>query len=211
MARRGRALRSTIVCVAVAGLIAGAPEAENPPRVERSAPRATVSLQLLWANLELDYGRPSARERSIFGQLVPWDRLWRLGADEATRFSTSAELELGTLRVPAGDYALFAIPHIHTWTLVVNSVAQQWGAWNAKPADDVGRIELVVEPLSAPVEVLTITLEASPDKEKEGVLRIAWERSQVTVPLRILGDPPPPPPPPGGSPPKPPAAHPRPH
>lgn len=173
--------------------------AQNPPRVERGAPRSTLSLQLAWASVGLDYGRPAVRGRAIFGQLVPWDRLWRLGADEATRLSNSADLELGTLRVPAGDYALFAIPHVHTWTLIVNSVAQQWGAWNANPANDIGRVELVVETLDTPVETLTMTLEASADQEKEGTLRIAWERSQVSVPLRILGEPPLPPPLPGAA------------
>jgi hypothetical protein len=71
---------------------------------------------------------------------------------------------------------------------VVNKVADQWGAWNRNPAQDLGRIELDVETLEAPVDALTVALE--PTGERAAVLSIAWERTRVVVPLSVVGDPP---------------------
>ena len=90
--------------------------------------------------------------------------------------------------MPAGSYSLFVVPHPRTWTLVVNKVADQWGAWNRNPAQDLGRIELDVETLEAPVDALTLALE--PTGERAAVLMIAWERTRVAVPLSVLGEPP---------------------
>ncbi len=158
------------------------------PRVERAAPRATVEQQVAWAHVRIEYGRPETRGRTVFGEMVPFDRLWRLGSDEATRLTTDADLALGSLALPAGSYALFAVPHARTWTLVVNRVADQWGAWNRNPAQDLGRVELGVEALEAPVEALTFALE--PTGERTAALSIAWERARVTVPLSVVGEPP---------------------
>ncbi|MEO8505717.1 MAG: DUF2911 domain-containing protein [Acidobacteriota bacterium] len=170
--------------------------AQNPPHVERSAPRATIALDIAWAHVTVEYGRPSTRGRAIFGQELPFDRVWRLGADEATRLTTTASLSIGGVEVPGGSYSLFVIPRSHTWTVIVNRIAHLWGAWNWNPAQDLGRVELAIETLETPIDTLTLNLAPQAEREKEGSLTIAWERSQITVPLRVLGDPPAPPPPP---------------
>lgn len=165
--------------------------ANGLPRVERAAPRATLEQPIAWAHVRVEYGRPEARGRRIFGEMVPFDRLWRLGSDEATQLRTDADLALGSLAVPAGSYSLFVVPHPRSWTLVVNKVAEQWGAWNRNPAQDLGRVEIDVETLEAPVEALTFSIE--PTGERAAALSIAWERTRVTLPITVVGDPPAPP------------------
>jgi hypothetical protein len=182
--------------------------AAPPLRVEHAAPRGSVEQQIAWAHVAIDYGRPEMHGRAIFGELVPYDRVWRLGEDEATRLTTDANLTLGSLAVPAGRYALFAIPRRHSWTLIVNRVADQWGAWNWSAAQDLGRVELPVEPVEPAVEALTFEL--LPTGDKEATLSIRWEGSAVSVPLSVAGEPPAPPPSPPPAPsskPKSPGAH----
>jgi len=190
---RGALIATLLVVVEVfgGGVARAAPAGAGLPRVERAAPRATVDQQIGWARVGIEYGRPETRGRKVFGEMVPFDRVWRLGSDEATRLVTDAEIALGALVVPAGSYSLFVVPHPRTWTLVVNKVADQWGAWNRNPAQDLGRIELDVETLEAPVDALTLALE--PTGERSAVLAIAWELMRVTVPVSVVGEPPVPP------------------
>ncbi len=186
-----RCRRQEIVAFCLAAALGGRVWAQPAPRVERSAPRGTADLQLAWASIAVEYGRPETHGLTQFGERVPFDHVWRLGADEATRITVSHDVALGPLTVPAGSYALFAIPHAHSWTLVVNRVAQQWGAWNWEPVQDLGRVEVPVEEVDPPLPTFTIELEGT--GEKEGELRLAWEHARVRVPLRVLGEPPAPP------------------
>ena len=96
---------------------------------ERLSPHESVTGNVGEANLTITYGRPYKKGREIYGGLVPFDEVWRTGADEATTLETDRDLMLGALHVPAGKYALFTIPGESNWTLVVNKVADQWGAF----------------------------------------------------------------------------------
>lgn len=188
---RVRSRRQELVTFCLAAALAGSVGAQPLPRVERSAPRGAADLQLAWASIAVEYGRPETHGLTQFGGKIPFDHVWRLGADEATRITVSSDVALGSLTVPAGSYALFAIPHPHSWTLLVNRVAQQWGAWNWESVQDLGRVEVPVEDVTPPLATFTIELEGT--GEKEGELRLAWDRVRVRVPLRVLGEPPPPP------------------
>lgn len=188
---RPSATTALVLGIAAAGLCRAAAPPVAPDvrlRVERAFPRAVVERTLAWAHVRLEYGRAEARGRRVFGALVPYGRVWRLGADEATRLTTDAELSIGALRVPPGSYALFAVPQRRAFTLLVNTVAEQWGAWNRNPAEDLGRVELPVAASEAAVE--TLTLDLVPNGEREAILSIAWEHLRVEAPVRVVGDPP---------------------
>lgn len=90
--------------------------------------------------ITVEFGRPSVKERTIWGGLVPYDRVWRTGADEATTISLGSEASIEGQTLAAGTYSLFTIPGETAWTVVFNRVAEQWGAFNYDESQDALRV-----------------------------------------------------------------------
>ena len=123
--------------------------------------------------ITVEYGRPSVKDRKIWGGLVPYDRIWRTGADEATTITLGSDASVGGEALPAGVYSLFTIPGEQSWTVVFNRVSEQWGAFNYDESKDALRVE--VEPHTAEfVETLEFQIEGA-----ELVLR--W--AELAVPI----------------------------
>ncbi len=96
--------------------------------------------------MTITYGRPSVRDRVIFGDLVPFDEVWRTGANEATTITFSEGIKVEGESLEAGTYGLFTIPRKNgEWTIIFNSVADQWGAYNYDPDEDVLRLEVSID------------------------------------------------------------------
>jgi hypothetical protein len=133
------------------------------------------------ANITVTYGRPYKKGREIYGGLVPYDEVWRTGADEATTLETDRDLMLGALHVPAGKYALFTIPGASMWTLIVNKVSDQWGAFSYDEAEDLGRVQMSVSETAEMMEQLTIGIEAG--EGTNGTLSIDWDMTSATLSL----------------------------
>ena len=153
------------------------------------SPRATTRTMLGGANLWLDYSRPAMRGRPVWGRLVPYGELWRLGANDATHLATDRPLDLGGLALAPGTYTLFLLPAADAWTLVVNRGTGISGLERDSTLD-VGRVPMRLETLSSPAEQLTI--EAAPAQggpaqggEAAGTLSIAWDRTRGSVPIRV--------------------------
>ena len=103
-------------------------------QIPRPSPQATVIQKIGVASIQIDYSRPAARGRTIFGGLVPYDKVWRAGANEATVLTLSHETTIGEKSLKPGKYALFAIPRKEKdWTIIINSEWNQWGAYNHNP------------------------------------------------------------------------------
>jgi hypothetical protein len=113
------------------------------------------------------------------GEVVPWGRVWRTGANAATQFRTDRELSIGGTAIPAGTYTLWTVPGTQGWTLIVNKHAGQWGT-EYDQAQDLARIEMRRELLPDPVEQFTIELLPAGDG---GVLRMEWDDTRVWVPV----------------------------
>ena len=129
--------------------------------------------------LSVRYSRPSMRGRVIFGNVVPWNRVWRTGANQATILETSADLTVAGTTVPAGKYSLWTIPSQSGWKLIVNKNTGQWGTeYDAR--HDLARVDMKVEPLPQPVEQFTIAIEP---KGKRGVLKLEWEKTRASIPF----------------------------
>lgn len=133
------------------------------------------------ANITVTYGRPYKKGREIYGGLVPYDEVWRTGADEATTLETDRDLMLGALHVPAGKYALFTIPGASMWTLIVNKVSDQWGAFSYDEAEDLGRVQMSVSETAEMMEQLTIGIKAG--EGTNGTLSIDWDMTSATLSL----------------------------
>jgi hypothetical protein len=127
----------------------------------------------------VDYGRPSRRGREIFGSLVPYDEVWRTGANAATTLVVSAPVQLGGQPLAAGTYTLYSLPTRSGWTLIVNGQTGQWGTEYAE-GRDVLRVPMSVA-RTEPVDTFRIAVEGGSD---EGRLVFAWDTLQGTVPVR---------------------------
>lgn len=144
------------------------------------SPRDTLEVEQSGVRIWVDYGRPSARGRAVFGSLVPWGQVWRAGANAATQFRTSVDLRLGGTVVPAGIYTLWIIPDRSSAKLIINEQIGQWGtAYDA--TQDLARLDLSVERLARAVELFTIDVVPAPSG---GVLRFQWENQRFSVNFR---------------------------
>lgn len=104
------------------------------------SPRDSVSGKIGKANVSINYGSPSVRGRKIWGDLVPYGKVWRAGANEATTFSTDQPLTIEGKKLAAGKYGFFVIPGENEWIIIFNKTPNQWGAYEYKEKDDALRV-----------------------------------------------------------------------
>jgi hypothetical protein len=137
----------------------------------------------------VDYGQPHARGRAIFGGLVPYDEVWRLGANWSTTLMLDVEMRIGDLELPRGEYTLFLIPRQDGGELIVSEETRQWGT-DYDPSRDFGRTPVVRRELAEDVESLVITLEpvfpAAEGEVPSGRLRIAWGKVEYATDWTML-------------------------
>ena len=137
----------------------------------------------------IDYGQPHARGRTIFGDLVPYDEVWRLGANWATMLMLDAPIRIGDVDLPRGEYTLFLLPRRDGGDLIVSEETRQWGT-DYDPSRDFGRTTVRRRDLAVATESLTITIEPnSPQPEgtvPSGSLRIAWGLVEYSTDWRML-------------------------
>jgi hypothetical protein len=154
---------------------------------KRPSPPGTASVSFAdGKKITIDYSRPKVNDpktgqpRKIFGEVVPYDKVWRTGANEATTFVTDTDVMVNDLHVPAGKYTLFTVPGQNEWTIIINKQTGQWGtAYDEK--QDLGRTKVKADKTSSPVQQLTIALNKAGDKKAN--LGLEWENTKVTVPV----------------------------
>ena len=121
----------------------------------------------------------------MLGGENPYGKVWRLGADEATKITVSNYTVVpGAFELLPGSYSLFAIPYPDHWTMIVNKVADQWGAFKYDPTQDVGRFDVKVEHLSAPIEEFAIKLAKAGDNVVKA--NFAWGEASVSTTFKFL-------------------------
>lgn len=128
--------------------------------------------------IKTDYSSPRMKARKIYGGLVPYGEVWRTGANSATTFVTSADVNVGGKTVPAGSYTIFTVPTADKWTLIINKKTGEWGIPYKYEGDELARVDMKVSKLPAPVENFTIAY----DKSAAGcTLRMDWETTRAAV------------------------------
>ena len=177
-------IKSLIAIAAIA--IATLPVAAQPKRV---SPHETVSGRFDGSMVTITYGRPytkdpkSVEPRKIWGGLVPYGKVWRAGADEATTLITQKPLAFGDTTVPAGAYSLYMLPQEDgSAKLIINKEIGQWGT-HYEESQDLARIDLKKDALEKPVDQLTIA--ASKNPAGGGILKIMWEDTQYSAPFTL--------------------------
>jgi hypothetical protein len=153
-----------------AGQVAGAMSPRDTARVVLAAPT-------IW----VDYGRPTKRGREILGTVVPWNEVWRTGANSATQLNTTADLRVGDAVIPAGKYTLWTLPTSTGTKLIVNRQTGQWGT-EYDATKDLIRLDLRTEQLAEPVERFTITVVSL---GAGGEIRFDWDRIRWVLPFTV--------------------------
>ncbi|HVT71908.1 MAG TPA: DUF2911 domain-containing protein [Lacunisphaera sp.] len=181
-------LRTTLTAVALAGasaLLADTVPAPATPRA-RVSPHETISARIDGNRVTIVYGRPYTKDpktgqpRKIWGSLVPYGKVWRTGADEATLLITQQPLDVGGTALPAGTYTLYTLPaEDGSAQLLVNKLVGQWGADPYDAAHEFARIPLKKDTLATPVDQFIMALDKNP--AGGGVLKLAWEDTQYSV------------------------------
>jgi hypothetical protein len=151
----------------------------------RTSPNALVGQTIGATDVTITYGRPSVRDRVIYGDLVPYGEVWRTGANEATTITVEDDVMVEGESLAAGTYALFTIPGEDMWTVIFNSEAEQWGAYNRDESQDVLRVTVTPE-AAPPMEMMTFTFEDVTDTTGTAVLH--WAEVRVPVALSVDTD-----------------------
>jgi len=112
------------------------------------------------ATIQINYGSPSVRERKIWGELVPFDQVWRAGANEATTFETDKDLTIEGSKLPAGKYSFFIIPNKTECVIIFNKIAKQWGAYKYDEKEDQLRVKVKPQTAGTKVEKLIYNINA---------------------------------------------------
>jgi Protein of unknown function (DUF2911) len=151
------------------------------------SPPAQTSVTIGGKTITIKYFAPSLRGRKMFGpdgqiSKDPTYPAWRTGADDATALHTDADLVIGGLNVPKGDYTIYTAVDTTPWTLIVNKQTKQWGTEYDK-TQDVGRVPMTVTKPAAPIELMKITLTGTGGNK--GKLQVEWENVIASVPLTV--------------------------
>ena len=145
------------------------------------SPAATAETDLAGKKVVIKYSRPSMKGRKIMGGLVPYGIVWRTGADDATALNTPVDLEIGGVKVPAGNYTLYTLPSEGTWKLIINKQTGQWGT-EYDQSQDLARVDLTKTALASPLEQFTISFLKKGANSAELILE--WETTKLSVPVR---------------------------
>ena len=178
-------IKSALIITAI---VAGALPllAQHKPRI---SPQATITADIDGNNVKIVYSRPYSKDpktgeiRKIWGKLVPYGKVWRTGANEATLLTTAQPVVLGGTEVPAGTYSLYTLPaEDGTAKLIINKQTGQWGT-QYDQKQDLARIDLKKDALDKTVDQFTMAIEPNP--AGGGMLKMTWENTGFSVPFTV--------------------------
>jgi len=142
----------------------------SPVAFAQDSPTVQVEKIVNGLTIKMEYSSPKVKDRVIWGGLEPYDKVWRTGANNATTLEVSANARIGKNKLPAGKYAIFSIPMKgDTWTVIINKVADQWGAFNYKESEDLFRFDVKVD------RTIDIAESLKFDILDDGTVVFAWE------------------------------------
>lgn len=156
-------------------------------RITSASPAASFEQEVGSAKIKITYSRPLVRGRKIFGELVPFDKLWRTGASDCTVITTSEDISFGNNVLKAGSYSIFSIPSINDWTIIVNSDTTLHGETGYDEKKDIMRFKVPLEKSHNFYETFTIDLNDINSKS-EAFLKILWENTMVKIPVKSKED-----------------------
>ncbi|MCD0470581.1 DUF2911 domain-containing protein [Flavobacterium sp. JAS] len=134
------------------------------------------------AVIKVIYSRPSVKGRAIFGDLIPFGEVWRVGANENTEIKFYKAVTIDGKNIPAGSYSLFAIPEKDKWTIIINKEVDMWGAYAYDESKNIAKVSVPVKTVSTPIEALSIAFTTGGSVAN---LVIGWDKTTVELPITI--------------------------
>jgi hypothetical protein len=145
------------------------------------SPNAKISQDFSVSNIEISYSRPSMRGRKIFGDVVPYGRVWRTGANAATKIKLGEDMEIAGFKLRAGEYALYTIPGRDKWEVIINTGVTNWGADGYTKDNDVARFN--IKPSGLDENVQTFTINITDITFSTCKIELTWERTKIVIPV----------------------------
>ena len=152
-----------------------------------ASPSASFVQELGSTTITVNYSRPLVKDRKIFGELVPFDQIWRTGASDATQFSVNKDITFGGNKLVAGDYSLFSIPSKNEWTIIVNTDTKLHGDSEYDEKKDIFRFKIASEKSTHFYETFTIEINDITTKG-EAFLKLMWENTMIKIPIKSKDD-----------------------
>ena len=150
----------------------------------RISPKAAVIQKVGFTDITIDYSRPGVKGRTIWGGLVPYNAVWRAGANEATKITFNSDVKINGKKLKAGSYGFFTIPTKDKWTIIFNKVADQWGAFEYNDVEDALRVEVTPENENGCwQEWLAYTITKTSDNT--AVVRLEWEKLKIPFTVEV--------------------------
>lgn len=150
---------------------------------QRPSPLAIAAIRYKDAYIKITYSQPVKRAREIFGKLVPYNEVWRTGANEATEITTTKNIQINGTLLKAGTYSIFTIPQKDKWTIIINSEVGLWGAYNYNSKLDVMRFDVPV--MQSDVVYESFTMEFNHRNEVADLL-LYWDKIKISIPVKFI-------------------------
>ena len=147
------------------------------------SPASITTLKYEKTYIKITYCRPHKRGRTVFGGMIPYGRVWRTGANEATELTATRDIIIAGRRLPAGTYTLFTIPYQDRWTIIFNTILGQWGAYEYDSSRNILKFDVPVKATKEHYEPFTIEFE---QKERITNLLMKWDETKVAIPIQFI-------------------------
>ncbi len=145
------------------------------------SPTQTIKQDFALSSIEVNYSRPVMKGRKIFGDLVPFGKIWRTGANSATKITFGEDVKVGGVPVKAGSYAIYSVPNANEWEIIINKGANNGGLTGYKTEDDVARFK--VKAMQLPFEIESFTIILANVTASSATVQILWENTAVEFPV----------------------------
>jgi hypothetical protein len=168
----------------IAGLVFANTLFAQTPNIEfpAASPACTLKQRVGVTDIEIIYSRPSAKDRQVFGGIVPYEKVWRTGANNATKVTFSTAVKLNGTDVPAGSYSIFTIPGENEWTIIINKRVGQSGLQYDEKND---LVRFKVTPVKLAEAIETFTIEFNHIRDESAVINLVWEKTVAPIKLEI--------------------------
>ncbi|MDI9880665.1 DUF2911 domain-containing protein [Flectobacillus longus] len=167
-----------LALVAVASIMTAQAQGIKTPA---PSPTQTIKQDFALSSIEVNYSRPNMKGRTVFGDLAPYGKLWRTGANAATKVTFGEDVTVGGVAVKAGTYVLYTVPNKDEWEVIFNKGLNNWGIDGYKKEEDVARFKVKPIALSSSVETFTIQLGNVTPATAD--IQVSWEKTQINIPV----------------------------
>ncbi len=171
-------LQKFLLCLAIFAVANNA--SSQALKTPAPSPTETIKQDFGLSSVELTYSRPGIKGRKVFGDLVPYGKVWRTGANSATRIKFNDDVTIGGQALKAGEYAIYTVPNVGEWEIIINKGSANWGT-DYKQEDDLFRVK--VKPMKMDATAETFTMQFANIKPASMELHIMWDKTAVAVPI----------------------------